>query len=108
MERRPHPRYFRKVAGYSVGLFFVSLACLVSGFVLKQVGLALAGDVVYIAFAFSVIVLLAGWYAGGDTTTCPKCGRQLQADPEGDPAENVTFICPDCQIEWDTGRLRGV
>jgi hypothetical protein len=108
MERRPHPGYFRKVAGYSVGLFFVSLACLVAGFVLRQVGLPLVSDVLYFIFAASAVVLLVGWFAGGDTTTCPECGRPLKADSEGDPAENLTFICSECDIEWDTGRVRGV
>jgi len=106
MERRPHPGYFRKVAGYSIGLFGVSLACLVAGFVLRRVGLSLAGDVLYFAFAGSAIVLLVMWFAGGETTTCPECGRRLRPDPEGARDENLTFICPDCDIEWDTGRLR--
>jgi hypothetical protein len=105
MERRPHPGYFRRVAGYSVGLFGVSMGCLVAGFVLVRVGLPQVGDVLYFAFAGSAIVLLIMWFAGGETTTCPECGRRLRADPHHDPHENLVFICRDCDIEWDTGRL---
>jgi len=62
--------------------------------------------VLYFAFAGSAIVLLVTWFAGGETTICPECGRRLRADPQHDPHENLTFVCRDCDIEWDTGRLR--
>ncbi len=36
---------------------------------------------------------------------CPRCGRKLRrADMLGREAgERVRFVCPICQIEWDTG-----
>jgi hypothetical protein len=105
MERRPHPGYFRKVAGFSIGLFGLSLACLVVGFVLVRVGLPLVGDVLYFACAGSTIVLLALWFSGGETTVCPECGRRLHHEPLLPGEENLVFVCPNCEIEWDTGAV---
>ena len=107
MERRPHPRYFRKVAGYSVGLFFVSMACLRGGLRAPAFGLPLVSDVLYFAFAASAIVLLVVLVRRGRNDDLPQCGRHLKADPRRIRHENLTFICPDCDIEWDTGRVRG-
>jgi hypothetical protein len=105
MERRPHPRYFRKVAGFSFGLVGTGMACLVGGIILRQFGLPLVSDVLYFAFAGTAIILLIHWFTGGETTTCPECGRTLHADPNRDRDESLTFVCQDCDIEWDTGGL---
>src|SRR5262249_51171906 len=36
---------------------------------------------------------------------CPRCHRKLggRASLGGGAGERVRFVCPDCQVEWDTG-----
>jgi hypothetical protein len=105
MERRPHPRYFRKVAGFSFGLFGTGMACLLGGVILQRFGLPLVSDVLYFAFVGTAIIMLVFWFSAGESTTCPQCGKTLHADPHRDRDDNLTFVCQNCEIEWDTGAL---
>ncbi len=36
---------------------------------------------------------------------CPECGLLLRREA-GPDQEPITFICPTCNIEWDTGFLQ--
>jgi hypothetical protein len=36
------------------------------------------------------------------SSRCPGCGAVLRRSP-GEPGARITFVCGDCDIEWDTG-----
>ena len=53
--------------------------------------------------AFIGSLLLYAWL---HPFRCPRCGRKLGRRHMlgAEPGEMVRFVCPSCQIEWDTGR----
>src|SRR5262245_6809411 len=106
MERRRHPHYVRRTVAVTVWLIGGGLACLLLGIAVRGTAWRDFETILNLAFCGTVIALLIHWFSRGDSTTCPECGRRLTAEPQRNPKETLTFPCPDCQIEWDTGGLR--
>lgn len=105
MERRKHPTYVRGTATVSFGLFAAGLACLVVGFAVRGTAWRSLETVLGVGFCAAFGALLFSWFTQGETTVCPECGRRLRAEPDRDRSQNLTFTCPDCQIEWDAAGL---
>lgn len=101
MERRPHPHYARRTFGVSLWLVVGGIACLLLGILVRGTALAAFETILNVAFCGSVVALLIHWFSHGETTTCPECGQRLQADPQRSREDPLTFVCEDCQIEWD-------
>lgn len=101
MEHRKHPHYARRTFGVSLWLVVGGLACLLLGMALRGTSLAPFEMLLNVAFCGSLIALAIHWFSHGETTACPECGRRLHADPERNRDEPLTFVCEDCQIEWD-------
>lgn len=106
MERRPHPGYVRRVAGFSFGLAGGSIATIVVGRLLKRAAFYDLGTLLEIAGAVAVGYAIVAWLRAGETTPCPGCGRLLNAAPSAEGARSVTFVCETCATTWETGDRR--
>lgn len=57
------------------------------------------------ALGVGFILFLVLFVRNRPTFKCPQCGRELGRETmlgkeEGEP---IRFVCPDCQIEWESG-----
>lgn len=91
------------MAQFSFGLAGGAVAAIIGGLLLKRWGLYDFGTLLEIVGAVAAVVTIVGWLRSGETTACPECRRLLTADPETAATRHVTFICQDCQIQWETG-----
>lgn len=102
MERRPHPTYARRTAALTYGLVAAGLACLLLGIAVRGTAWRNAETILNLGFCGALVAVLLHWFGRGEATACPRCGRTLKSDAPHTRGEPLTFVCPECQIEWLT------
>jgi hypothetical protein len=103
MQRRRHPHYARHTFSVSALLIGGAIGCFLVGRLVRYTAFAGLEFILNIAFVAAVVGLLFYWFAYGESTVCPGCGRRLFAEKARGQGDPVSFVCSDCGVEWLTG-----
>jgi hypothetical protein len=99
---KKHPTHF-KATSYIGGLLLVlALGSFVVGIYFQQKGQIESSHTFALSFLVNTVLLISWLFFRMKLCKCPSCGKWLSKLASGDKLKSRKFICPKCNIIWDT------